>query len=148
VPRTRYSFPAQLQRQPDGSFLVRFPDLPEALTDGATKAEALVEAADCLSEALAGRIRRAEPVPAPSLVTGDVHWVAPDATIALKAALYSGLRKKRMAVADLAQDLHIDERKAARLIDPRAASSLASLENALAALGYEIGIEVREKSVA
>ena len=101
-----------------------------------------------LSEALAGRIRRGEPVPAPSPVAGDMHGVAPDATISLKAALYSGLRKKRLAVADLAHDLHIDERKAARLIDPRAASSLASLEDALAALGYEIGIEVREKSVA
>ena len=145
---SRYSFPAELQRQPDGSYLVRFPDLPEALTDGATEAEALVEAIDCLSEALAGRIRRGEPVPAPSPVAGDMHWVAPDATISLKAALYSGLQKKRMAVADLAHDLHIDERKAARLIDPRAASSLASLEDALAALGYEIDIEVREKSDA
>src|SRR5208282_2311639 len=128
MPTTRYSFPAELQRQPDGSFLVRFPDLPEALTDGATEAEALAEAADCLSEALAGRIRRGEPVPAPVAVAGDTRRVAPDATIALKAALYTGLRKKRMAVADLAHDLHIDERKAARLIDPRAASSLASLE--------------------
>jgi antitoxin HicB len=137
-----------LQRQSDGSFLVRFPDLPEALTDGATEADALVEAADCLSEALAGRIRRGELVPTPRPGADEVHWVAPDATIALKAALYSGLRKKRMAIADLANDLHIDERKAARLIDPRAATSLASLEHALAALGYEIDIEVREKSVA
>jgi len=137
-----------LQRQPDGSFLVRFPDLPEALTDGATKAEALAEAADCLSEALAGRIRRGEPVPAPSPVAGKLHSVVPDPTIALKTALYGVLRDRGMTGADLARDLCIDERKAARLVDPRAASSLASLENALAAVGYEIEIEVREKSIA
>jgi len=53
-----------------------------------------------------------------------------------------------MTVADLARALRIDQRKAARLIDPRAATSLTSLEDALAAFGYEIGIEVREKSVA
>ena len=41
-----------------------------------------------------------------------------------------------------------DERKASRLLDPRVASSLADLEHALAALGYEVDIEVREKSVA
>jgi len=64
MPRTGYSFPAALQRQADGSILVRFPDLPKALMNGATEAEALAEAADCLSEALAGRIRCGEPVPA------------------------------------------------------------------------------------
>ena len=53
-----------------------------------------------------------------------------------------------MTAADLARDLGIDERKAARLIDPRATSSLTSLEDALGVVGYEIGIEVREKSVA
>src|SRR5580700_9466518 len=122
--RTRYSFPAELQRQPDGSFLVRFPDLPEAVTDGTTQTEALAEAADCLSEALAGRIRRGEPIPAASPVAGDMHSVEPDASITLKTALYSVLRDRRMTAADLARDLGIDERKAARLIDPRAMSSL------------------------
>jgi antitoxin HicB len=146
--RTRYSFPAELQRQPDGSFLVRFPDLPEAVTDGTTQTEALAEAADCLSEALAGRIRRGEPIPAASPVAGDMHSVEPDASITLKTALYSVLRDRRMTAADLARDLGIDERKAARLIDPRATSSLTSLEDALGVVGYEIGIEVREKSVA
>jgi len=146
--RTRYSFPAELQRQSDGSFLVRFPDLPEAVTDGATETEALAEAADCLSEALAGRIRRGEPVPAASPVAGGMHSVEPDASITLKTALYNVLRDRRMTAADLARELRIDERKAARLIDPRAASSLTSLEDALAVFGYEIGIEVREKSVA
>jgi antitoxin HicB len=146
--RTRYSFPAELERQSDGSFLVRFPDLPEALTDGATKAEALAEAADCLSEALAGRIRRGEPVPAASPVARGMHEVEPDASIALKTVLYTVLRERQITAADLARNLDIDERKAARLIDPRATSSLSSLEDALAVLGYEIGIEVREKSVA
>jgi hypothetical protein len=51
-----------------------------------------------------------------------------------------------MTVADLARRLGIDDRKAARLIDPRAAASrLASLEAALSALGYAIAIEVHEK---
>ena len=76
--RTRYSFPAELQRQPDGSFLVRVPDLPEAVTDGTTQTEALAEAADCLSEALAGRIGCGEPVPTASPVAGDMHSVEPE----------------------------------------------------------------------
>ena len=60
---------------------------------------------------------------------------SPDATIALKTAPYSVLRERGMTGVDLARDLRIDERKASRLVDPRAASSLASLEDALAVLG-------------
>jgi antitoxin HicB len=49
-----------------GCFLAHFPDLSEALTDGATTEEAKAEAADCLTEALAGRLADGEAVPAPS----------------------------------------------------------------------------------
>jgi antitoxin HicB len=122
--------------------------LPEALTDGADEAEALAEAADCLSEALAGRINRGEDIPPPSRLRRGQHWVAPDTKMALKAALYNALRIRNMTVADLARRLGIDERKTSRLIDPRTTSRLAGLEAALSALGYAIGIEVHEKPAA
>ena len=144
----RYGFPARLQPDEEGRLVVHFPDLPEALTDGADEAEALAEAADCLSEALAGRINRGEDIPPPSRLRRGQHWVAPEPTIALKAALYSALRTRRMSVADLARRLDIDARKAARLIDPRAASRLNDLEVALSALGYAIAIELHEKPAA
>jgi hypothetical protein len=48
------------------------------------------------------------------------YLVAPGATMALKTALYSALQARSMTVADLARRLEVDERKAARLIDPRA----------------------------
>ena len=144
----RYGFPARLQPDEEGRLVVHFPDLPEALTDGADEAEALAEAADCLSEALAGRINRGEDIPPPSRLRRGRHWVAPEPTIALKAALYSALRTRRMTVADLARRLDIDARKAARLIDPRAASRLNDLKVALSALGYAIAIELHEKPAA
>ena len=144
----RYGFPARLQPDEEGRLVVHFPDLPEALTDGADEAEALAEAADCLSEALAGRINRGEDIPPPSRLRRGRHWIAPEPTIALKAALYSALRTRRMTVADLARRLDIDARKAARLIDPRAASRLNDLEVALSALGYAIAIELHEKPAA
>jgi antitoxin HicB len=123
--------------------------LPEALTDGADEADALAEAADCLSEALAGRINRGEDIPPPSrLRRGRHHHVAPDPMMALKAALYSALRARKMTVYDLARRLDTDDRKAARLIDPRTASNLSSLEAALSVLGYTIAIEVHEKPAA
>ena len=144
----RYGFPARLEPEEEGRLVVHFPDLPEALTDGADEPEALAEAADCLSEALAGRINRGEDIPPPSRLRRGQHWVAPEPTIALKAALYDALKTRRMSTGDLARTLATDERDAARLIDPRARTPLAKLEAALSALGFAIGIEVHEKRVA
>jgi len=36
-----YTYPADIEKQSDGSLLVRFPDAPEALTDGHSMDEAL-----------------------------------------------------------------------------------------------------------
>ena len=80
------------------------------------------EAADCLSTALAARIANNEDIPPPSRLRRGQYLVAPDATMALKAVLYSALRARKMTIADLARQLDIDYRQAARLIDPRAAS--------------------------
>ena len=42
------------------------PDLPEALTGGDDLPDTRVQAADCLAEAIAGRIRRGDKIPLPS----------------------------------------------------------------------------------
>jgi antitoxin HicB len=143
-----YAYPARLEQQPNGGFLVSFPDLPEALTDGDDLAAALANAADCVSEALAGRINHDEAIPSPSAMRKGAHLVAPEPTIALKAALYSALRTRALTVADLARRLDLDYRQAARLIDPRSPSKLTSLKAALDMLGYEVAIAVREKPAA
>ena len=67
---TRYSYPIDLQKEREGGYSVTFPDFDEAFTDGDTLAEAVAEAADCLEEALAGRIARREGIPAPSPARG------------------------------------------------------------------------------
>ena len=85
--RTPYSYPARLEPDEDGRLVVHFPDLPEALTDGADEVEALTEASDCLSTALTARMVNDEDIPAPSRLRPWHYLVAPDATMALKAAL-------------------------------------------------------------
>jgi antitoxin HicB len=141
-PGTAYSYPATLEPDEDGRLVVHFPGLPEALTDGADEAEALREAADCLSEALASRIVDGEEIPAPAPLAANQHLVSPDPTIALKVALYEALRQRDMTVADLAELVDMDWHQAARLIDPKRASKLTSLAAALDALGCRITISV------
>lgn len=59
----RFTYPAQLQRTGVDEIVVSFRGLPECLTSGADETEALVEAADGLEEAIAGRIDDPEPIP-------------------------------------------------------------------------------------
>src|SRR5260370_39396344 len=138
-------YQGSLEADEEGRLVVHFPDLPEALTDGADETEALTEASDCLSEALASRIVDQEEIPTPSQIGGDMHLVSPEPTIALKAALYEALRSRRMSVVDLAHRLRIDERHAARLISPRARPRLTQVAESLSALGYTIGVGGRGK---
>jgi antitoxin HicB len=142
--QTIFTYPATLELDEDGRPVVSFPDLPGAVTDGADETEALTEAADCLSEALATRISHGEEIPSPSRLMPGQHFVSPDPTIALKAALYMAMFRRGMTVADLGQLLDMDWHLAARLIDPKRSSKLVSLAEALGALGCRIAISVED----
>jgi len=142
----RYEFPAIIEPDEIGRFLVRFPDLPEALTDGATIEEAMNEAADCLTVALSGRLSDGLPVPVPSPVARDQFRVAPAPEIALKAALRTALTAKKATAADLARALNVDHKDARRLLDPDEPSKLPRLSEALASLGYAVSMTVYDRS--
>ena len=55
-------YPVKLTKQNEGGYLVTFPDLPEAITQGKSIADALIEANDCLEEAIANRIEMKLPL--------------------------------------------------------------------------------------
>jgi antitoxin HicB len=138
-----------LERDGEGRYVVRFPDLPEALTDGVDEKEALVEAADCLSEALASRIVDGEEIPSPSSLDRGQYLISPDPIIALKAALHTALEARGWTIAHLADRLEMkDWHQAARLIDPKRPSKLRRLAAALDALGCKIEIVVVSQNQA
>ena len=51
-----FSYPAAFRSDKDGRPVVRFPDFPEAHTDGKDMREAVEEAIDCLGSVIAFRI--------------------------------------------------------------------------------------------
>ena len=114
---TFYVYPVSIRKGRDGQYLARFPDVPEALTDGATKAEAYLEAKDALAEALMSRMADKEDIPAPSEPRGRLLPVALDPTVALKVALYDAVREQGLTIADLARLLGVDHKEARRLLD-------------------------------
>ena len=130
----------------DGGFVVTFVDVPDVITQGDDVPEALQQAADCLEEAMAGRLRRRADIPEPSPVQAGQYAVAVPAQTAAKAALYVALRQRQLTQVELAARLQCDEKEVRRLLDPRHASKLSRLEAALALLGQQIVIGVHPVS--
>ncbi len=137
-----YAYPAKLTKGEDGRYLVEFPDLPEALTDGATRQEALGEAADCVSEAVASRIVDGDDIPRPSPMRRGQHRIPVDPIVAMKAALYSAMAERGINAASLAQALDVDHKVVRRLLDPRYQSKLPRLQEALAVVGRHVVVAV------
>ena len=127
----------------DGGFVITFPDVPEAITQGEDVPDALGQAADCLEEAIAGRIRRGVCLPEAS-PAGPGHYPVPlPAQTAAKAALYTAIHDAGWTPGESAVYLRCDEEELQRLLDPRHASKLSRLEAALAALGQQLVVGVQ-----
>ena len=135
------TWPAGLEPQADGSVLVRFPDFSEALTDGDDEADARRQAADCLAEAIAGRLARRQPIPHSRRRRG-VYDVPLEPLLAAKVALSWAMEEAELSNVALARQLACDEREVRRLLDPRHASKMGRLEDALAVLGKCLRVEV------
>ena len=140
----RFIYPATLTPDPTGGFMVTFRDWPEAITQGDTLEQALLEAADCLEEAVAARIDDRGEIPASSTRLPEEHGVAVPIQTALKAALFLAVRETGVGPTELARRLGINEKEARRLLDPRHASKAATLERALLAVGRRLAIEVEK----
>ena len=138
----QFTYPARLQKDKAGFFLVTFPDFPEAATDGEDLEESLHNAADALEEAIAGRINRGEPIPRPGPVKTRQQRIPVPAQIAVKAALYMAVKDAGIKNTELAKRLGADEKEVRRLLDPHHRSKLPRLEAALEALGRKLVISI------
>jgi antitoxin HicB len=133
------TYPATFLREEDGSgFHVRFPDVPEALTGGDNLADTFAQAADCLAEAMAGRIRRGDEIPAPSRPKRGQHLISVPLYLAPKLALYLAMREHGMRNTDLAKRLGVSETVVRRMLDPKHATKPERIQAALTALGKRI----------
>jgi antitoxin HicB len=132
-------YPARFLPEENGrGFHIRFPDLSEALTGGIDLDDAKVQAADCLAEALAGRIRRGDAIPEPSRVKRGQHPVSVPLYLAPKLALYLTMRESGLRKTDLAKRLGVSETVVRRMLDPKHDTKPENIQAALAELGKRI----------
>ena len=130
-----YNYPAEIERDEDGRYIVAFPDFGWGATDGATRDEALLEAKDLLRELIATTIREGENLPEPSRAGKGRPLVVPPVQIALKAALYEAWRQAGISQRRLARDLDVAESEVRRMLNPEHSTKAATIDRALRRLG-------------
>jgi antitoxin HicB len=137
-----FVYPVNLRPEKKGGFTVQFPDLREAITSGKNRADALVQAADCLEEAIAGRMADGLDLPVPTVARRRQVQVALPAPMAAKAALYLAIQEAGLSNSELGRKLGLDEKEIRRMLDPRHATRLSRIQTALDFLGKRLVISL------
>lgn len=134
-------YPVVMSRDTNGTVLVRFPDLPEAITFGDTKEDALGHAADALVTAIDARMKDRQNIPTPS--RGRVSVELPSLMVA-KVGLYQAMRDKKVGKSELGRRLNVHLPQVDRLLAMRHASRLDQLDGAFAALGKRLVLHIED----
>lgn len=139
-----FIYPANLiPDKKEGGFVVKFVDLPEAITQGDNVQDALLEAADCLEEAIANRIAMDNPIPSPAKAKSGQYTVPLHSQMAAKAALYLAIREIGISKVELARKLGCDEKEVRRLLDPHHSSKIPRIEAALSVVGKQLVVGIQ-----
>jgi antitoxin HicB len=139
-----YIFAAKFESDPGGGFLVTFPDVPEAITGGHDRAEARINAAEALGLALRGIAALGRPLPRPKARGKKLVPIAVAPATALKLAVVEAFLRSGLSKREFASRLGKAETEARRILDPDHPTKLPVLQAALALLGKEIVVSVRD----
>jgi antitoxin HicB len=139
-----FTYPAKFTAGSDGRVLVEFVDLPRVATDGKDDREATEEAMDALGSDLSIRLSRREDIPAPSAPKRGQRMVPVPLWLAPKLALYVAMREQQVNNSELARRLGVHERVVRRMLDPEHATKAEKIQAALAAMGKQMTVEVRD----
>lgn len=140
----QYVFAARFEPEPDGGYLVTFPDVPEAITQGDDRADAVASASEALGLALRGIVLDDRPLPRPKTSGEGLVAIAVSPETALKLAVIEAFREAGISKSELARRMGRIETEARRILDPDHHTGLPLLKGALAALGKTVVVEVHD----
>jgi antitoxin HicB len=139
-----FAYPAKFTTGSDGRVLVEFIDLPRVATDGKDEREAMEEAMDALGSDLSIRLSRHEDIPAAGVPKRGQRLVPVPLWLAPKLALYLAMRDQGISNLELGRRLGVHEKVVRRMLDPEHATKAEKIQAALAALGKQMTVEVRD----
>ena len=127
-------YPAKVDLDGDG-WMVSFPDIPEALTSGATQDEAMEMAKDALQVALEFYFDDRREIPLPSKFRKGHVAIELPASVAAKVLLLNEMVRQKIRPADLAKRLGTTAQEVNRLTQLSHATKIDGISKALTVLG-------------
>jgi antitoxin HicB len=127
---------------------VSFPDVPEAVTQGADSSDAYAMAEEALGLALLTYPLRGLPLPKARARGGELVPVAVAADVAAKVAVLEAFGEAGITKVELGRRLGKDEKEVRRILDPRHPTKLPTLTEALRALGRRLVVAVEKAATA
>jgi len=129
-----------------GNIVVTFPDVPEALTQGRSEADARAMAEEALGLALLSYLQRGKPLPKPRAKGRGFVDVAVAPDVAAKLAVLESFAAAGITKTELAHRLGKDEKEVRRILDPKHPTKLPALTAALRALGKRLVVGLIEEA--
>lgn len=130
-------YPVKFEHDETG-WCVSFPDIPEALTGGDTREEALEMAQDALVTAFDFYFEDRRPVPMPS-ADGE-EFIDVPASVAAKVLLLNAMIATGTTPAELARRMGTRPQEVNRIVTLNHATKIDTIEAALKALGKRLEI--------
>ena len=127
-----------------GGFVVTFPDVPEAITQGDTLEEAMTMASEALELALTFYTEKWIDLPSPGLMKRGMLQVRVPALSEAKFGLYTAMRSAEIKKVELARRLKCSPSQVDRLLDVTHHSRLDQIEAAFRAIGKRLAIEIQD----
>lgn len=125
----------------DGKFLlVTFPDIPEAITQGTDREDAMRRAADALESALDFYFEDNRPVPPPSKPKRGQAVVELPVSVAAKVVLLNEMILQKIRPAELARRMKTSPQEVNRIINIRHATKIDRIAFAVQVLGKSLEI--------
>ncbi len=131
-----------LERQENDWWLVRFPAIPEALTEGETTAEARANAVDCVIAALEGYMKAGRRLPRQDAGRTGANRAILPSLVTAKLAVYETMRARAWSRLKLASELGVPENSVRRLLDLHHNSQIRFIDQALAVMNAELSIDL------
>jgi antitoxin HicB len=137
-----FGYRYKLERQSNGWWLVRFPGIPEALTEGETEDEARRNAVDCVIAALEGYMKAGKALPRQGAGHSGADRAVLPSLVTAKLAVYETLRARGWSKLRLSKELGMPENSVRRLLDLRHSSHMWIIDEALSKMNSELAIDL------
>ncbi|MDX8399944.1 MAG: type II toxin-antitoxin system HicB family antitoxin [Gallionellaceae bacterium] len=133
-------YPALFKPAPEGGFVVTFRDIPEAITQGDTEAEAMDMAEDVLYSAMEFYFDQKRPVPLPSAVKRGECLVDLPPSVGAKVLLLNEMIVQQITPSELARRLNTRPQDVNRVINLRHSTKIDTLGEAMRAMGKRLEV--------